>query len=157
MRLLKDPLPRVALVMLSIIAFCHVAFSQDQRPNIIYVMVDDMGFSDAACYGGEIATPNLDRLAASGVRLDQFYVQPVCSPTRAALMTGKHPARLHITDWIAGHQRPFARLKPPAWTKYLPREETTIAEALKLAGTVARVGRRYDEAALDPAIVRAMC
>ena len=58
----------------------------------------------------------------------------VCSPTRAALLTGKYPARLHLTDWIPGEKRPFAKLAVPDWTQHLPLEEITIAEALKAAG-----------------------
>src|SRR5687768_11091331 len=94
-------------------------------PNVVLILIDDMGWTDLACYGSRLyETPNIDKLAASGVRLTQGYSAcTVCSPTRAAVMTGKYPARLHITDWIAGHQRPFAKLKPPAWTQHLPHEE----------------------------------
>jgi arylsulfatase len=70
------------------------------RPNIVLIMADDMGYSDIGCYGGEIATPNLDRLAAEGIRFTQFYNMPRCSPTRAALLTGlySHEAGLGETD-----------------------------------------------------------
>ena len=113
-------------------------------PNVVLILIDDMGWTDLACYGSKFyETPNIDKLAASGVRLTQGYSAcTVCSPTRAAVMTGKYPARLHITDWIAGHQRPFAKLKPPEWTQHLPHEETTIAEIFKAAGYVtAHIGK----------------
>ena len=61
------------------------------KPNIVLIVADDMGWSDAGCYGGEINTPNLDGLAADGLRFNQFYVNPVCAPSRAALMTGLYP------------------------------------------------------------------
>ncbi|MQA04993.1 MAG: sulfatase-like hydrolase/transferase [Streptosporangiales bacterium] len=66
------------------------------RPDIVVVLADDMGFSDIGCYGGEVHTPNLDRLAANGTRLSQFYVTPRCSPSRASLMTGLHPHQTGI-------------------------------------------------------------
>jgi len=73
-------------------------------PNVIVVLADDLGWTDLACYGSDLhETPHLDRLARDGVRFTQNYSAcTVCSPTRAALMTGKYPARLHITDWIPG-------------------------------------------------------
>jgi arylsulfatase A-like enzyme len=85
----------------------------------------------------------MDKLAASGMRFTQAYSAcTVCSPSRAAILTGKYPARLHLTDWIAGHDYPWARLRPPAWTKHLPLEEETLAELLKPAGYVsASVGK----------------
>src|SRR5437660_2923331 len=61
------------------------------RPNVVLILADDMGFSDLGCYGGEIHTPNLDRLAGEGVRFTQFYNMARCCPTRAALMTGIYP------------------------------------------------------------------
>jgi arylsulfatase A len=106
------------------------------KPNVVLVLVDDMGWTDLGCYGSTFyETPHIDRLAASGMRFTDGYAAcTVCSPTRAAVLTGRYPARLHITDWIAGHQRPFAKLLPPDWTKYLPHEETTIAEIFQAAG-----------------------
>ena len=71
------------------------------RPNIIIILVDDMGFSDIGCYGGEIETPNLDKLASNGVRFTQFYNSGRCCPTRASLMTGLHPHQVgigHMTE-----------------------------------------------------------
>ena len=87
------------LILMSLSALSGTAVSAapttaPARPNVVIIVADDMGFADVGFNGcTDIKTPNLDRLAASGVRLDQFYVQPVCSPTRAALMTGRYPMR----------------------------------------------------------------
>jgi arylsulfatase A-like enzyme len=110
--------------------------SKGRPPNVILILVDDLGWTDLSCQGSTFyETPNIDRLAKEGMRFTHGYSAcTVCSPTRGAVLTGKYPARLHITDWIPGHQRPFAKLKPPAWTQFLPHEETTIAELLKAAG-----------------------
>jgi arylsulfatase len=75
------------------------AEANEPRPNIILIMADDLGFSDLGCYGSEIQTPNLDRLAAEGMRFTQFYNCALCGPSRAALMTGQHPHQVGITEW----------------------------------------------------------
>ena len=94
------------------------------RPNIVYILADDLGWADVGWHGSEIKTPHLDKLAASGARLEQFYVQPVCSPTRGALLTGRYPFRLGLQIGVV---RP--------WAQYgLPLEERTLAQALKSAG-----------------------
>ncbi len=105
-------------------------------PNIILFLVDDWGWTDAGCYGNTFyETPHIDRLAAEGMKFTQAYAAcTVCSPTRAAFMTGKYPARLHLTDFIPGMNRPFAKLKVPEWTKQLPHGERTLAEELKSRG-----------------------
>lgn len=113
-------------------------------PNFIFILVDDLGWTDVSCYGSRFyETPHIDRLAREGMRFTQAYsAGTVCSPTRAAVLTGKHPARLHITDWIPGHKRPYARLNVPDWTKFLPHQETTLAEALKPLGyATASIGK----------------
>lgn len=106
------------------------------QPNIIVFLVDDMGWMDSSCYGSRFyQTPNMDALAGSGILFtDAYSACTVSSPTRAALMTGKYPARLHLTDFIAGHDFAWAKMSPPEWTKYLPVEEVTVAEVLKDAG-----------------------
>lgn len=112
--------------------------------NVIVVLVDDMGWKDLSCQGSPFyETPHIDRLAASGMRFTQGYAAcTVCSPTRAAMMTGQYPARLHITDWIAGHERPFAKLKIPEWRKVLPQDVVTVAERLTSAGyATASIGK----------------
>jgi len=116
----------------------------DPNPNVIVVLVDDMGWKDLSCQGSEFyETPQIDRLAASGMRFTTAYSAcTVCSPTRAAMMTGQYPARLHLTDWIAGHHRPHAKLQPPDWTKHLPLEVVTVAERLKAKGyATASIGK----------------
>src|SRR5579862_6422223 len=72
-----------------------------RRPNIILIMADDMGFSDLGCYGSEIATPNLDRLAAEGIRFTQFYNTARCCPSRAALLTGLYSHQAGIGHMVA--------------------------------------------------------
>ena len=116
--------------------YAAAAVPSPRPPNVIVILVDDMGWRDLACQGSAFyETPNIDRLAASGMRFTQGYAAcTVCSPSRAAMMTGQYPARLRITDWISGHQRPFAKLLPPDWTKHLPLETVTVAERLKTAG-----------------------
>ena len=97
------------------------------RPNIVLIMADDMGFSDIGCYGGEIRTPNLDRLAAGGVRFTQFYNAARCCPTRASLLTGLHPHQAGV-----GHMTGDYHL--PGYRGRLSDRCVTIAEALSSAG-----------------------
>jgi arylsulfatase A len=111
--------------------------AQSATPNILLILTDDLGWSDLSCYGSTFyETPNIDRLASQGMRFtDAYAAASVCSPTRAAVLTGKTPARLHLTDFIAGLDYPYAALTPPPdWTRYLPHEEVTLAEMLKQAG-----------------------
>jgi len=98
------------------------------------VIVDDLGWVDTGVYGSEFyETPNIDRLAASSALFTQFYAaSPVCSPTRASIVAGKYPARLHLTNWIGGEQT--GMLLPAEYRRELPLEETTIGEAFKQAG-----------------------
>jgi arylsulfatase A len=115
-----------------------------ERPNIVFILIDDMGWTDLSCMGSTFyETPNVDRLAREGMKFTQAYAAcTVCSPTRASLMTGKYPARLHITDYIPGEKHPKAKLKIPDWTKHLPLEEITIAKVLKSAGyATASIGK----------------
>ena len=115
------------------------AFGQGRQPNIVLVVIDDYGWADTGCYGSTYhQTPNIDRLAARGMRFtDGYATAPVCSPTRASLMTGKYPARLNLTDWLPGRQDlPAQRLARPNIRQELPLEETTLAEVLKRAGYV---------------------
>ena len=106
------------------------------QPNIIVILADDLGWTDLSCYGSDLyETPHIDRLARDGMKFTQAYSAcTVCSPTRAAILTGKYPARLHVTDWIPGLPPENPKLLVPPWTKYLPLEEITIARALRSAG-----------------------
>jgi hypothetical protein len=100
------------------------AQEQAKKPNIIFFLIDDLGYTDVGFNGGDIKTPNIDKLAKSGANLSSFYVQPVCSPTRAALMTGRNPMR---------HGLQLGVVRP--WAQYgLPLEERTLAQALRAAG-----------------------
>jgi arylsulfatase A-like enzyme len=105
------------------------------RPNILIILADDLGYSDLGCYGGEIATPNLDGLAQAGLRFTQFYNTARCWPSRAAILTGKAPARLHLTTYLPGRTNaPSQKLLHPAVKQQLPLEEETLAERLKANG-----------------------
>ena len=106
------------------------------KPNIVLILADDLGWTDLGCFGSEYyETPHIDRLAREGMKFTQAYSAcTVCSPTRAALLTGKYPARLHITDWIPGLPPENPKLLVPDWTKYLPLEEITIANVLHSSG-----------------------
>lgn len=117
----------------------------DERPNVVLIVADDLGWSDLGCYGSKFhRTPNLDALAAGGRRFSRAYAAaPVCSPTRAALLTGQYPARLHLTDWLPGRpDRPDQKLLRPEIRQELPAEARTLAEALKAAGyATAHIGK----------------
>jgi arylsulfatase A-like enzyme len=134
----------LTLLCLGFFASSTRAAEQSRPPNIIFILADDLGWTDLTCQGSTFyETPNIDRLAREGMRFTQAYsASAVCSPTRAALLTGKYPARLHLTDWIKGHPHPRAKLKVPDWTMHLPLEERIIAEALKDAGyATASIGK----------------
>jgi arylsulfatase A-like enzyme len=94
------------------------------RPHIVLILADDLGWKDVGYHGSEIRTPHIDRMAAAGARLEQFYVQPVCSPTRASLMTGRYPMRMGLQTGVI---RPWARYG-------LPLEERMLPQALREAG-----------------------
>ena len=99
------------------------------RPNIIVIMSDDMGYSDIGCYGSEIETPTLDRLAAGGLRFSQFYNMARCCPTRASLLTGLHPHQAGM-----GHMTGAPKGRPEPWQGNLSHRAVTIAEVLRSAG-----------------------
>ena len=114
----------------------HPTTAPAKRPNFVFVVMDDMGWVDLGCYGSKFHdTPNLDRLAGQGVRFTQAYAScPVCSPTRASLITGQYPARVGITDWIPGTASDGRPLRTPANRDALPASLTTLAESLRGAG-----------------------
>jgi arylsulfatase A-like enzyme len=104
------------------------------QPNIVLILIDDLGWRDLGCYGSPFyETPNLDRLRAQGMRFTDAYAAcPVCSPTRASLLTGRYPARVGVTDWIGA--RSSGRLLEVPYTDHLPLTETSLARALKEGG-----------------------
>jgi arylsulfatase A-like enzyme len=107
--------------LLTLLASPRVAFAID-KPNVVLILADDLGWTDLACFGSDFyETPHIDRLARDGMKFMQSYSAcTVCSPTRAALLTGKYPARLHVTDWIPGMMPDNPKLLVPDWTNYLP-------------------------------------
>ena len=123
---------------LSTLAAAPLMRAQKRPPlNFVFILIDDMGWRDVSYNGSELfETPNIDRLAAQGMRFTNAYAAcPVCSPTRASIMTGKYPARLGITNFLPGkHNLPHSKLIAPLSKQQLPLEEVTIAEALKPAG-----------------------
>jgi arylsulfatase A-like enzyme len=141
--------PLVALVLTFTLGFtlsAHAASATPPpKPNFVFILIDDLGWTDGACFGSKFyRTPNLNRLASQGMRFTSAYAAcAVCSPTRAAIMTGKAPARLHITDWIPGEGTPKqSRFRVPDWQQHLPLEEVTLAEALKSLGyATASIGK----------------
>ncbi|MBN2505244.1 MAG: sulfatase [Verrucomicrobia bacterium] len=105
--------------------------------NVVLILADDLGWADLGCYGADLhQTPHIDQLARDGVRFTQAYAMPVCSPTRAALLTGRHAARLHMTIWREGALKPAQNhpLLPAPAIADLPLAEVTLAEKLKAAG-----------------------
>src|SRR3954449_4859968 len=122
---------RLAMTRLAVLlaAFVALGFASRltaaDRPNVVFILADDLGREDCGFMGGkEIKTPNVDKLAGAGAKLDAFYVQPVCSPTRAAFLTGRYPMR---------HGLQVGVVRP--WAQYgLPLDEQTLPQGLKSAG-----------------------
>jgi arylsulfatase A-like enzyme len=114
-------------IVLTLIGVAHAA----ERPNIVLIMADDMGYSDIGCYGGEINTPNLDKMASEGLRFTQFYNAGRCCPTRASLLTGLYPHQAGMGGMVNGK----GDTKPAGpYQGYLNEQCVTIAEVLKTAG-----------------------
>lgn len=136
----RDFLKTVPLAAMSLVApGCSSAakrstdVAKKAKPNIVFILADDLGFKDVGYNGGYVKTPNIDKLAAEGTRLNQFYVQPVCSPTRSSLMTGRYPIRYGLQ---VGVVRP--------WAKHgLPLVERTLGQALKEAGYVTAIHGKW--------------
>ncbi|MEM9159208.1 MAG: sulfatase-like hydrolase/transferase, partial [Verrucomicrobiota bacterium] len=101
-----------------------VSFGTEDRPNIVLILVDDLGWNDVGYHNPEMSTPHIDQLATENVRLNRFYVAPQCSPTRAGLMTGRYPHRFDLLDYVIN----------PRKASGLPTEEYTLAEMLGDAG-----------------------
>ena len=139
---------RVCLVLLLAAAGPLAAEAPDRSrpPNIVFILADDLGWSDLGGYGSDLhETPHIDRLVEEGVRFTSAYAAaPVCTPTRASIMTGLYPARLHTTVWFEASQNPprDRRLIPPTTVGNLSHSHLTVAEALHAAGYLtAHVGK----------------
>jgi arylsulfatase A len=137
-------LAALMLCLASVLFASESAMAQHRAPNIVLILTDDLGRNDLGVYGSTFyETPHLDRLAAHGMRFTSAYAEPVCSPTRAALMTGRHAAAIGITDWIPGRpNQPDQRLLQAPQLQQLPLEAVTLAEMLREAGyATAHVGK----------------
>lgn len=131
-----------AASLTSAVIFNHC--SSEKRPNFLFLLVDDLGWTDLGCFGSTFyETLNIDKLASQGMRFSQAYAAcPVCSPTRASIMTGKYPARMNTTDWfgapqpynVQNHWTRNKPLLPAEYLEQLPLEEKTMAETFKENG-----------------------
>jgi arylsulfatase A-like enzyme len=119
----------IIVLILCFISFCNNTEAQKKqtKPNIILVMVDDMGYSDLGAYGSEINTPNIDKLAVEGIRFKEFYNNSICAPTRASLITGQYPHKAGVGYFNVN-------LGLPAYQGFLNKESLTFGEVLKTAG-----------------------
>jgi arylsulfatase A-like enzyme len=144
-RLFAFWLPTFVLYILASTCSSSAAAAEIQHPNIVFILIDDMGQRDVGCYGSRFyETPNIDAMAQRGMRFTNAYAAcPVCSPTRASILTGKYPARLNLTDWLPGRpDRPDQKMLRPKIIDQLPLEENNLARALKSAGYVsASIGK----------------
>jgi len=116
-----------------------IAQNKPAKLNFVFILIDDMGWADLVCQGSKFyETPHIDRFAAAGVRFTNGYAAcPVCSPSRAAILTGRYPARTGVTNYLPGaHPLPHSKMIGPICQPYLAASEVTIAEALKPAGYV---------------------
>ncbi len=122
---------------IAVLLFTSLHAQTPQQPNIVFILADDLGWADLPSYGNAFnEAPHISRLAAAGMQFSQAYAAaPVCSPTRASIMSGQYPARVGVVDFITGHWRPYEKVVVPSnRTQYLPSDITTIAESLKAAG-----------------------
>lgn len=126
-----------ALLFLAVFSHKALAQSEKKKPNIIFILADDLGYKDLSCYGNPFnKTPHLDALAKQGTRFSQAYVaSPICSASRAALLTGKHPARLHLTNYLIGLRTDsLSPVLPAVYKHYLPSKEVTLAQLITRQG-----------------------
>ena len=127
-------------ISLAILAGMTTLVTAQQRPNFLFILVDDLGWADIGVNGSTFyETPSIDAIAKTGIRFTDGYVaSPMCSPTRASLMTGKHPARLQMTNWIGAPQPEQYKwhtiLRTASYVKAMPLEEVTLAESMQAAG-----------------------
>ncbi len=133
---------RLGVAALAVLA--GEAMGQRRPPNIVCILADDLGWADLSCYGSAFhRSPHIDAFARQGVRFTNAYAAaPVCSATRASIMTGRYPAGLNLTDFLPGHQRPWEDLVVPLQNQALPTDTTSLAEVLASAGyATAHIGK----------------
>lgn len=125
------------LLLASILSFClPKEASAIDPPNIVFVLIDDMGWNALSCYGNRhVETPNIDRLAIEGMKFTDSYAMPQCSPTRFTFLTGQYCARTNMNAVVKEkHVLPFARMLQPESTRILPPEAVTIGKVMREAG-----------------------
>lgn len=134
--MMKTICTNLALLLIACSPMALAAQStQPSRPNIVVILADDMGYSDLGCYGGEISTPNIDRLASNGVRFTQFYNEQRCCPSRAVFMTGRYPHQVGIGAMIDAYDKWIRdEANSSAYQDHLSTDSPTIAELLRAAG-----------------------
>jgi len=125
-KLLSPGLHSLAILPLAaaLMAIPLIVRAANTKPNILYVVADDLGWKDVGFHGSDIRTPNIDKLADGGAQFDQFYAQPMCTPTRAALMTGRYPFRYGLQTFVILSRHTYG----------LPTDEWLLPQALKEAG-----------------------
>ncbi len=117
------------------LVFLTTAGIASEKPNILFILTDDQGWTSLGCYGNDLVpTPHLDQLASEGVRFTDAYVMPQCTPTRAALLTGQHTARNGMWHVIGWYGSPWARMTEPAFVEHLPPEQCQLPHRLRGAG-----------------------
>lgn len=132
---------KTAALLVSSLLFAVALRAGEAKPNIVFLLIDDLGYADCGFNGGdEIRTPRIDALASAGTVIESHYVQPVCSPTRSALMSGRYPTRTGVYNVV----RPHAE-----WG--LPLQERTLADALKDAGYTTAITGKWHLGEYDPA------
>ncbi|MDD4144190.1 MAG: sulfatase, partial [Prolixibacteraceae bacterium] len=133
----KQILLYASISLMSILCLNKVRAAPSEKPNVVFILADDLGWSDLPVYGNRFnEAPNIDKLASEGMQFNNAYAAcPVCSPTRASIQSGQYPARVGVIDFIRGHWRPYEEvIVPRNRTQFLPEEIFTIGEAMKSAG-----------------------
>lgn len=129
----RRPFSSLVCVLIVLLGVCPAA-AENERPNLVIILSDDMGYSDIGCFGGEVHTPHLDKLAENGIRMMQFYNAARCCPTRASLMTGLHPHQAGIGWMTNDRDNEHGNFGTPAYRGYLAPETPTLAEVLGANG-----------------------
>ncbi len=137
--MIKSFLKSIAIILLPLaLTACSPEKDAEEKWNVVFILADDLGWNQVGYHGSEYyETPNIDRISREGISFSNAYsANPVCSPTRASIMTGKNSARLHLTNYIPGSPYPFAKLTTPVIAPGISLEETTLAELMKEKGYV---------------------